>query len=54
MREADMSVRERIAEILHEFYLEASMRKMTSGEFERFIDRIVALFPAKPDEAAQE
>ncbi|MBN1918345.1 MAG: hypothetical protein JW889_10570 [Verrucomicrobia bacterium] len=40
-----MSMREQIAEVLHDFYIEASMRKITREEFEAFIDRIIALFP---------
>ena len=39
-----MSVREQIADVLHDFYIEASTRKITSEEFEQFIDRIIALF----------
>jgi hypothetical protein len=49
-----MSVREQIAEVLHDFYIEASTRKITREEFEQYIDRIVALFPGEPDEPADE
>jgi len=40
-----MSIREQIADVLHDFYIEASTRRITREEFEAFIDRIVALFP---------
>ena len=40
-----MSIRERIADVLHDFYIEASTRKMSREEFEQFIDRTIALFP---------
>jgi hypothetical protein len=42
-----MEIREQIAEVLHDFYIEASTRKITREEFEVFIDRIIALFPDK-------
>ena len=45
-----MSLREHIAEVLQDFYIEASTRKMTREEFEAFIDRIIALF-GRADEA---
>ena len=38
-----MNVREQIAEVLHDFYIEASTRKISREEFEQFIDRIIAL-----------
>jgi hypothetical protein len=49
-----MSVREQIAEVLHEFYIEASTRKITREEFEQYIDRIIALFAGEADEPADE
>lgn len=39
-----MSRREQIADVLHDFYIEASTRRITREEFEAFIDRIIALF----------
>jgi hypothetical protein len=48
-----MEIRERIAEVLHDFYIEASTRKITREEFEAFIDRIIALFD-EGDEPATE
>jgi hypothetical protein len=39
-----MNIREQIADVLRDFYIEASTRKITREEFEAFIDRIVALF----------
>jgi hypothetical protein len=39
-----MELREQIADVLHDFYIEASTRKITREEFEAFIDRIIALF----------
>jgi hypothetical protein len=49
-----MSVREQIAEVLHEFYIEASTRKITREEFEQYIDRIIALFAGEPGRPADE
>jgi len=49
-----MSVREQIADVLHEFYIEASTRKITREEFEQYIDRIIALFSGEPDETTNE
>ena len=49
-----MSVREAIAEILHEFYIEASTRRISREEFEQYIDRIIALFSGGSDESAHE
>ncbi len=48
-----MELRKQIADVLHDFYIEASTRKMTREEFEAFIDRIIALFgdEAKDDPA---
>ena len=39
-----MDIREAIADVLRDFYLEASTRKITREEFEAFIDRIILLF----------
>ena len=39
-----MELRKQIADVLHDFYIEASTRKITREEFEAFIDRIIALF----------
>jgi hypothetical protein len=39
-----VSLREEIADVLHDFYIEASTRRITRDEFEAFIDRIIALF----------
>ena len=44
-REDGVSLREHIADVLQDFYIEASTRKITREEFEAFIDRIIALFP---------
>ena len=51
-----MEIREQIAEVLHDFYIEASTRKITREEFEQFIDRIIALFSdtASSEDAADE
>ena len=49
-----MSVREAIAEILHEFYVEASTRRITREEFEQYIDRIIGLFSGGSDKSAKE
>jgi hypothetical protein len=43
-----MNIREQIAEVLHDFYIEASTRKITREEFEQFIDRVIALFSDAP------
>ena len=45
-----MELRRRIADVLHDFYIEASTRKITREEFEAFIDRIIALFDGGGDE----
>lgn len=50
-----MNIREQIADVLRDFYIEASTRKITREEFEAFIDRVIALFPdVKQGEAANE
>jgi len=48
-REDGVSLREHIADVLQDFYIEASTRKMTREEFEAFIDRIIALFSEPGD-----
>lgn len=47
-----MGVRKQIEEILHEFYIEASTRRISREEFERYIDRIIALFSGEGGGAA--
>ena len=47
-----MGVRKQIEEILHEFYIEASTRRISREEFERYIDCIIALFSGEGGEAA--
>jgi len=49
-----MSVRDEIAAILREFYIEASTRRITREEFEQYIDRIIALFSGGSDKSAKE
>ena len=46
-----MNVREQIADVLQDFYIEASTRKISREEFEQFIDRIIALFPGDAKDA---
>ena len=53
-REDGVSLREQIAEVLQEFYIEASTRKMTREEFEGFIDRIIALFGDETSASGEE
>jgi len=49
-----MNVREAIAAILHDFYIEASTRRISREEFEQYIDRIIALFSGGSDESSDE
>ncbi len=48
-----MGVREQIEEILHDFYIEASTRRISREEFEQYIDRIIALFSSGGGDAKE-
>ncbi len=47
LQEQREEIREKIKDILHEFYIEVSTSKMSKEQFEKYIDRIIELFAKK-------
>ena len=44
LQEETREIREKIKDILREFYIEVSTSKMSKEQFEKYIDRIIELF----------
>ena len=43
-------IRDRIRDVLHEYYIQVSTTKMTRADFEGFIDQIIAIFTQADEE----